>query len=50
MFLVHPTRLSKIFAASRTHPYGNARQRQASKLAGHASAKTRMRSPKHESF
>jgi hypothetical protein len=32
MFLVHPTRLSKIFAASRTHPCGNARQRQASKL------------------
>src|ERR1039457_2419174 len=33
MFLVHPTRLSKIFADSRTHPCGNARHRQASKLA-----------------
>ena len=32
MFLVHTTRLSKIFAAGRTHPFGNARQRQASKL------------------
>jgi len=50
MFLVHPTRLSKIFADGRTHPCGNARQRQASKLAGHARAKTRMRSPKMKTF
>jgi hypothetical protein len=47
---VHPTRLSKIFAAGRTHPYGNARQRQASKLAGHARRKKRMRSPKMKTF
>ena len=46
MFLVHPTRLSKIFADSRTHPCGNARHRQASKLVDHARAKSRMRSPK----
>jgi hypothetical protein len=50
MFLVHPTRLSKIFAASRTHPCGNARQRQASKLIGHARPKLRMRSPKMKTF
>jgi hypothetical protein len=50
MFLVHPTRLSKIFAASRTHPCGNARQRQASKLVSHARAKARMHSPKLKSF
>jgi hypothetical protein len=50
MFLVHPTRLSKIFAAGRTHPCGNARQRQASKLAGPARAKSRMRSPKMRTF
>ena len=41
MFLVHPTRLSKIFADSRTHPYGNARHRQASKLARLHSRKKR---------
>src|ERR1039458_6932666 len=46
MFLVHPTRLSKIFAEGRTHPCGNARHRQASKLAGRTHAKSRMRSPK----
>jgi hypothetical protein len=50
MFLVHPTRLSKIFADSRTHPCGNARHRQASKLVGHARAKSRMRSPKMITF
>jgi hypothetical protein len=50
MFLVHPTRLSKIFADSRTHPCGNARHRQASKLVGHARAKVRMRSPKMRAF
>jgi hypothetical protein len=50
MFLVHPTRLSKIFAESRTHPRGNARHRQASKLIGHTHAKSRTRSPKLKSF
>src|SRR5580658_1443878 len=50
MFLVHPTRLSKIFADSRTHPCGNARHRQASKLIGYARAKTRTRKPKNENF
>jgi hypothetical protein len=50
MFLVHPTRLSKIFAASRTHPCGNARQRQASKLIATLAAKLAMRSPKMKTF
>src|ERR1022692_1620186 len=50
MFLVHPTRLSKIFAEGRTHPCGNARHRQASKLAGRTHAKSRMRSPKMKTF
>src|ERR1017187_8286786 len=50
MFLVHPTRLSKIFAEGRTHPCGNARHRQAPKLAGRTHAKSRMRSPKMKTF
>src|ERR1700733_2058895 len=49
MFLVHPTRLSKIFADDQTHPCGNARHKQASKLVGYG-AKSRMRSPKMRTF
>jgi hypothetical protein len=50
MFLVHPTRLSKIFADSRTHPCGNARHRQASKLVRLRPRKIAHAQPKNESF